>query len=49
MPLPVSSRSLRKDLGWDEDVFKSAVAGLIRAGRIEQPAGNKSLRRRGTQ
>ena len=44
---PVSSRSLRKDLGWDEDVFKSAVAGLIRAGRVEQPAGSKSLRRRG--
>jgi exonuclease SbcC len=41
----VSSRSLRKDLGWDEDVFKQAVARLIKAGRIEQPPGSKSLRR----
>jgi len=44
---PVSSRSLRKDLGWDEDVFKPAVARLIKTGRIEQPPGSKSLRRSG--
>ena len=44
--MPISSRSLRKDLGWDENAFKPAVASLIEAGRIEQPVGSKSLRRR---
>jgi len=41
-----SSRMLRKVLGWEEIPFKLAAALLIVAGRIEQPAGSKSLRRR---
>lgn len=42
----LSSRALRKTLGWDEDTFKQVVAHLLDAGRIEQPLHTKSLRRR---
>ena len=42
----LSSRTLRKSLGWDEDSFKGVVSRLIGSGRIEQPANTKSLRRR---
>ena len=42
---PLSSRGLRKQLGWSEDAFKAAVAQLISLRRIEQPPGSKSLRR----
>ena len=41
-----SSRNVRKQLGWDEATFKSAVTLLMDAGRIEQPTGTRSLRRR---
>lgn len=42
---PLSSRGLRKQLGWSEDVYKAAVAQLISLRRIAQPPGSKSLRR----
>ena len=47
--LAISSRSLRKQLGWDEEAFKMAVSQLVQSGRIEQPPNSKSLRRRHTE
>ena len=41
----MSSRSLRKAIGWDEEPFKIGVGRLVRLGRIEQPPNTKSLRR----
>lgn len=43
---PLSSRGLRRQLGWSEDVFQAAVARLISQRRIEQPPGSAQRSRR---